>query len=273
MKKNIDGQGLWGSEDAPDLGKVFQSCIGYASTPGWALLYRKVIDTFQSFENVKVVELGCGLGKVSLLFSLLGAKTTLVDYSEKQLSAARFVHEHFRFNPRIIKGNILNLPEEIRGQYDVAMSFGTAEHFWNADRQVVFNSHAEVLREGGLVIMWVPNRWGFLFHSGRFVRRLLGRSVGLVDETPFTRKELLSRSKKAGITETQIYGGDRLVNDFNNFIINIPKIFGVSNQYKLPTDVDFAKKILIECMKTNSTKIKFLNDRFSYPLVLTGYRS
>ena len=115
MKNNVDGQILWGSEGSPDLSKVFQSCMGYANTPGWALLYRKVIDNFQKFENLKVIELGCGLGKVSLLFSLLGAKTTLVDYNEKQLSAARIVHEHFRLNPRIIKGNILNLPEEIRG--------------------------------------------------------------------------------------------------------------------------------------------------------------
>ncbi len=273
MKNNLESQILWGNEGVPDLNRVFQSCVGYASTPGWALIYRKVIDTFQKFENLNVIELGCGSGKVSLLFSLLGAKATLVDYNEKQLSSAKFAHKHFGLNPRIIKGNILNLSEEVRGKYDVAMSFGTAEHFWNSDRQAIFNIHAEVLRKGGLVIMWVPNRWGFLFHTGRFVRRLLRRSVGLIDETPFTRRELLSRSKKAGIAKNQIYGGDRLVNEFNYFIINVSKIFGINTQYKFPTDIDFAKKILIERMKTNSAKIKFLNDRFSYILILTGYRS
>ncbi len=273
MKNNLDGQNLWGREGDQDHNAIFQSLMGYSDTPGWALIYRKVIDTFKKFENLNVIELGCGSAKISLLFSLLGAKTTLVDYSDKQLASAKSAFEHYQLKPRIIKGNILNLPEEVRGHYDVAMSFGTAEHFWNNDRQAVFNIHAEVLSQGGMVIMWVPNTWGLLFHSGRFVRRLLGRSVGHVDETPFTRKELLTRSKKAGISEAQIYGGDRLINDFNYFIINISKIFCGNTQYKLPADVDNAKKILIERMKTNSAKIKFLNNRFSYILVLTGYRS
>ncbi len=121
-------------------------------------MYRKIIDTFQTFENLNAIELGCGVGKVSLIFSLLEAKITLVDCSDKQLFAAKYIHEHFRLNPRIIKGNILNVSEELRGQYDVAMSFGNAEHFWGDERLAVFNSHVEVLRKGGLVITCVPNK-------------------------------------------------------------------------------------------------------------------
>lgn len=273
MKSNINSQTLWGSKGVPDLNKAFQSCMGFTRTPGFALIYHKIIDTFQTFENLDVIELGCGIGKVSLLFSLLGAKITLVDYSDKQLFAAKYIHEHFHLNPRVIKGNILNISEELRGQYDVAMSFGTAEHFWGDERQAVFNNHAEVLRKGGYAFLWVPNRWGFLFHTGRLVRKLLGRSICPIDETPFTRKELLFRAKKAGLTETQIKGGSRLIDDFNGFIIDFSKLFGTSTKCDLPADVDCAKKMLFESMRTNSIKIMFLNDLFSYPLVLTGYRS
>ncbi len=129
-------------------------------------MQESVLASFAGFEGLRTVELGCGEGKVSLLFALRGAKTTLVDYSDKQLRNARYVAQEFEVEPDFRPGNLLQLPEDAFDRYDVSMSFGTAEHFFGEDRQAIFDVHARVLRPGGISFVWVPNRWGLLFHAG-----------------------------------------------------------------------------------------------------------
>ena len=271
-KSNAHEETRWGSDAIPDMDAVFNACVGYASTPGWAFIQHEVVRAFGSFEGLQTIELGCGLGKVSLLFSLLGAKTTLLDDNENQLAAAKFIHEEFHLLPHMIEANLLHLPERLWGEYQVAMSFGTAEHFWGDDRQRVFDNHAKVLRQGGLAILWVPNRYGFLFHFGRAARKLLHRPVCAVDETPFTRHELYRRANNAGLSHVQIRGGELLRNDFSNFIVDVSRIFGARERYSQLPDVDTAKHILRRRMARNCAQIRPWNDLFSYPLVLVGQR-
>ena len=84
-------------------------------------------------------------GKVSLLYALQGAKITLVDYSSKQLERAKYIAESFNVQPIIKYADILQLPASFFGQYDISMSFGTAEHFFGKDRQSIFDVHFNVL--------------------------------------------------------------------------------------------------------------------------------
>lgn len=269
MKNNAEAQDLWGKDDNLDLQKVFQASMGYASSPGWSVLYQTILEKYQRFEGLDVVELGCGQGKVSIIFSLLGAHTTLFDYSDKQLSSAKYIHTSLGLDPEIINGNILSIPDNMAGRYDVAMSFGTAEHFWADDRQTVFDSHARVLKPGGLVVIWVPNIWGILFHIGYNVRKLLRRPVSPVDETSFTRRELFKHAEKAGLINIRILGAEDLKNDFHNFIIKLP---GLKNRAQriIHAHIDSIKDNIILTARTNNSRIGLLNNMFSYPLMLLG---
>lgn len=272
MRNNDDRWPWFTEEGPPDLGQVFGSCMGYARTPAWAFIQGEVRKAFGSFQVLQTIELGCGLGKVSLLFSLLGAKTCLLDYDEKALAAAKYVHRQFGANPDIMNADLLHLPEQLCGRYDVAISSGTAEHFWNADRQLVFQSHANVLRPGGLAVMWVPNRYGLLFHLGRSARILAGRPVCPVKETSFTRGELYRRARDAGFSDIRIRGGELLRNDFCHFIIDPRRLFGLRKEYEKLFDADRAGEALRAGMETNSAGIGVLGNLFSYPLVLIGRR-
>ena len=158
---------------------------------------------------------------------------------------------------------------DICRQYDVSFSFGTAEHFWATDRQTVFNSHVDVLKKVGLSFIWVPNKYGLLFHFGRSIRKVFKRSVCPVDETPFTRKELLERAHNAGLSDAKVYGGQKLINDFHNFILRLSFL---EQDYPegAARDSETAKNILIKSATTNPSRISFLNNQFSYPLLLTG---
>lgn len=269
---NIDAKERWGDEASFDISAVFRSCLGYADCPGWGYIQRSILGVFGGFKGLRVIELGCGEGKVSLLFSLLGASTTLVDYSSKQLERARRVAEKFEVEPIIINDDILNLPHHHRERYDVSMSFGTAEHFFDDSRQKVFDIHFNLLKKGGLSIIWVPNRYGMLFCLGVFLRKVFQRPVCPIDEIPFTRKELFSIAKTAGYNNITIAGGTSIRNDFFNFVIDIPRLLKMPSSQKKFVKAQTAKAELFGRISNHHAVISPIADLFSYSLVLIGKR-
>lgn len=269
---NEQHQVLWGQDAPPELTPVLRSCLGYASCPGWHAIQEAVLATFSGFDGLRTVELGCGEGKVSLLFALRGAKTTLVDYSDKQLRNARHVAEAFEIEPVFMPGNLLRLPSEAFDRYDVSMSFGTAEHFFDDERQAIFDVHCRVLRPGGLTFVWVPNRWGLLFHAGAAMRRLLGRVTCQVDEVPFSRRELTERASRAGLRVVRIVGADYLRNDFNNFIVNLRRLRGLPERAGTYDGAEVARAKLLTAMEQNESRPGVLANLLSYPLLLIGQR-
>ena len=270
LSQNREHQDLWGKDSIPDMTRVLLSCLGYAASPGWSHMQKTVISSFHDFRELETIELGCGEGKVSLLFALRGAKTTLVDYSEKQLRNARYVAEQFHTESKFRQGNILDLPKEFQNRFEVSMSFGTAEHFFNDDRQAVFDVHANALKPGGVTFIWVPNRWGFLFHTGASVRRTLGRDTCHVDEVPFSRRELFQRATRAGLREIQVLGAEYLRNDFNHFVYDMHKLLRSSRRARHFEDSESARHQLLAAMRENNRTTPFLANYFSYPLLLIG---
>ena len=121
MQRNADAKELWGDNSLPDISAVFRSCLGYANSPAWVMIHRSIEDTFGSFNGLKSIELGCGEAKVSLLFSLQGTKTTLVDYNHEQLKSAKYIFEKFNSKPAIVEKDLFRLPKSFWGQYDVSM--------------------------------------------------------------------------------------------------------------------------------------------------------
>jgi hypothetical protein len=272
-KGNRNFQRSWGDDSVPDISSFFRSCLGYSRCPGWGFIRRAIEDSFGSFKSLKTIELGSGEGKVSLLFSILGANTTLVDASRNQLNRARYAADKFEVQPTFVREDLLRLPKYFYGRYDVSMSFGTAEHFFGQDRQRVFYIHSAVLREGGISILWVPNRNGVLFHLGVIARRLFQRQICQFDEAPFTKNELSQRATESGLTDIRIVGGESLINDFNNHILNFHRLLGSPISNKPFAGAQQAKHELLQSMAQNNTYIRPWNNLFSYPLILIGRKS
>ena len=77
----------------------------------------------------RIIEIGCGGGIYSLIFARLGASITMLDYSSDALAIAERNLGALNLKGELLKADAFNLSAEYLGKYDVAMSFGTVEHY------------------------------------------------------------------------------------------------------------------------------------------------
>jgi SAM-dependent methyltransferase len=176
-------------------------------------IYTVLLQTFSDLKGLKTIELGGGTGTYSALLALNGCHATVVDYSPKALDASRALFKTYNITGEQLELNALSLPHEMQGQFDISMSFGTAEHFKGAEREGFIKAHFDVLRKGGLAIISVPNAWCVPYRLWKYKLEKQDR-WNWGEEYPFTRRELRKICSLFSPHET-IYLGDSFLDSFN----------------------------------------------------------
>lgn len=157
-------------------------------------LYFNAIDSLLGSFSLKgkdIIELGSGTGSNSfyLAHSHKARTVTLVDFSEKALDRAKI-----KFCPcpvTKIQKDLLNAsPEQ---DYDLVHSTGLVEHFAGKDRLLIVQRHAQYVRPGGLVMIWVP-----IFSLAFKPIGRINRHIG-IKEIPFTKNELKLLCRESGL--------------------------------------------------------------------------
>jgi SAM-dependent methyltransferase len=168
-----------------------------ARTPRWRAQEELVRGRFGGFDGLRVVEIGAGRGLNGLLYAARGARVTLLDNLELPLEQARSLLEAHGVTADLVVADAFDLPERLRGAFDVSMSFGLCEHFLGARRLAIVRAHLDVLRPGGLALLGVPNRHAPVYRlwKGVLVRR---GTWPLGTEAPFSAAELRELAVRAG---------------------------------------------------------------------------
>lgn len=192
-----DWQEIWSSTKI-DLDQDKKRLNDLESSLRWRRMERLLSNHFGSIEGLKTIEVGSGLGDFSLFFSQRGAEITLSDYSTEALAKGK---ERFQAHGRranFVLADMLDVPDELKGKFDVSFSLGLAEHFQGEDRFKIISAHSEVLRPGGLAFISVPYRYSFLYRIWMSTRKRKGDwEYGL--EIPFSRTEITELSERAGL--------------------------------------------------------------------------
>ena len=173
-------------------------------TVSWRLIEKSILKKFGSFENLNVIEVGAGIGSNALLFAKRGSSVTILDYSQKALERSKEIFKEYSLNAKFICADILK-NNKINKKFDVAMSFGLAEHFLNADRKRVLDFHFELINKNGLVLISVPNKLSPIYMVWMFLSKLFGR-WGFGEEHPFTPREFIEYSKSENRRGVNMYG-------------------------------------------------------------------
>jgi SAM-dependent methyltransferase len=144
-----------------------------------------------------------------------GFSATMLDFSEVGLERSRQAFKELGLKGDFMLQDVLEPEIEYRDGYDVSMSNGFAEHFSRAQRGKVFKEHYRCLRERGVAIIAVPNRYGIPWRIYRGANLAMGkfgyfrRAFSMARENieiPFTRGELIDLASDAGFQITVIIG-------------------------------------------------------------------
>jgi len=222
----------------------------------WQRIEKTVLQEFGSFKDLRVIEIGAGIGNNSALMAKRGASVSVLDYSVNALKRAKTFFKNQNINAEFKRHDALRLPSGLRDRYDISMSFGLAEHFRGLDRFNIMKAHFEILRKGGITFISVPNKYNLPYRIFKFRAEYTGKwSYG--EEYPFSREELKNICYSIGIQKYTIFG-DSLVGSLN-------LIFPFSI---------FEKKLrlrnYLEIFRMRKQKGTFLDQYLSYALVLCG---
>jgi SAM-dependent methyltransferase len=213
----------------------------------------RVVQRFGGFENLDVIEIGAGAGTNAALFAALGARVTVLDYSERALERSSVFFERNGITAMQVHADALDLPSNLVSSFDVSMSFGLAEHFVGEDRTSMIRSHLDLLRPGGVTFVSVPNKANPPY---RLYKLLTSRTrlwnVG--EEYPFSRCELESICSRLGVSDFSFFG-DSLLSSwrFIDPVAAARKILGMKPPARTRSRLQRPTR---------------LDDRFAYALVL-----
>jgi ubiquinone/menaquinone biosynthesis C-methylase UbiE len=149
----------------------------------------------------KILEVGAGTGRDSLILCDAGAEVTVLDYADNSLLLMKQLFSSNVQNVELIKGDAFHLP--IKDNYfDLVFHQGLLEHF--KDPQPILNENFRILKPGGLILVDVPQK----YHIYTIIKHIL---IALNKwfagwETEFTIQELEHKVKSAGFEIVKSYG-------------------------------------------------------------------
>lgn len=212
------------------MNRRLRTCTNYL---GWQHAMRLILEKGVPFSGVKIAEVGCGTGTMSLTFGLLGAAITLIDFSHQVLEQARRIYDLFDCTAEFIQADCMEPPvADLAGRFDFVISGGLAEHFIGEDREKCVRYHRILLKEGGIAYIGVPNKLSPFYQWIKEFRKLTG-TWRIEIEVPFTPKELKTLAKKIGFKEAYVIGNAPLRKD----LIDYSRGFGSAVKELFPSSV------------------------------------
>jgi ubiquinone/menaquinone biosynthesis C-methylase UbiE len=116
---------------------------------------------FPELKNKKLLGLASGGGQQMPIFSALGACSTVLDYSDKQLASERLVAEREGYNIEIIKADMTKTLPFLDETFDII--FHPVSNCYIENVYHVWNECFRILKRGGILLAGMDNGLNFLF--------------------------------------------------------------------------------------------------------------
>lgn len=111
-----------------------------------------ILDNIGDLKNKRILDVGCGFGRDSILFAKNGAIVTGIDISDKSIELAQksAINHNVNVNFKVLKVEDLDYEHH----FDVIYCKGSLHHFYDVEKviSILYNC----LKEGGLLIAQEP---------------------------------------------------------------------------------------------------------------------
>jgi len=156
---------------------------------------------FPDVKGQQIIEVGSGPAHDSIPFARRGADITALDYSEAGLQLAEQIYADLDLPITTVQGNAMQLPFE-DNQFDLAFNGGVLEHFTDAQLESVIDEMSRVVKPGGVVLAFCPNRHNVFYQT--HLKRIAKHSYEF--ERAFTAAEMTARFEARGFQNVQRSG-------------------------------------------------------------------
>ncbi len=176
----------------------------------WLETIKYLDSRLENKENLKAIEIGAGRGLISYLLSeQYGAEPSLLDFSQIALDASKELYKQLGKEGKYIFADATDLPEEQQNAYDFVSSIGLIEHF--EDPTQIVDAHFKAVKDGGFVIIGVPNAWCIPYRIYKFIAEIFDKyEVGYEDPYSYFRVKKIAESRN--IKDYVIVGSSHAAN-------------------------------------------------------------
>lgn len=182
----------------------------------------KILEIHRPGREARVLDLGCGWGTVSFALAPMVSSVVGVDFSARSVELCRKgARELGLRNVEFVQADAADtgLPDE---SLDLVYAVDLLEHLYPDQTQATLDECARVLKRGGRLIVWTPNRGHFL-ETLRNRTILLKRDPSHVDykSMEHIRRKLVDRGfsiEKAYFAESHVPVLRELERSFMSFV-------------------------------------------------------
>jgi 2-polyprenyl-3-methyl-5-hydroxy-6-metoxy-1,4-benzoquinol methylase len=160
-----------------------------------------------NLSGLSVIEVGCGSSIYGCIMARPGAVVMALDQSEKALARTEERANAIGVEVKTVRAEALEFGKIWRGTFDMAMSFGTVEHFRAPLREQMCKVHWDLVKPGGVVVISVPNLLFLPHEILKWILMLRGKWF-LGYEGSFTPWELKRVGWHLGLGHLDFHGTD-----------------------------------------------------------------
>jgi 2-polyprenyl-3-methyl-5-hydroxy-6-metoxy-1,4-benzoquinol methylase len=115
-----------------------------------------IVDAIKNLKksDIKILDIGCGNGNISLALGSLGYSVTGVDIDSTSIENARKINNFKNVQFKVLDANAFDVKDE----FDAIVCSEVLEHLENPSELV--QSIFSILKKDGILVATVPNGWG-----------------------------------------------------------------------------------------------------------------
>ena len=195
------------------------------------------------FNQVELLDLGCGSGQNSIVFDNLNAHCTLVEYDKKSIENAKNIFKKYGKNKyKFFNKDLFKF--KIKKKFDVVVTNGVAHHTFSPIKNI--DIACKFLKKGGFLIIGICTKEGWFQRN--LQRAILFNISNSKEEIVVNAKKLfnehLMRSKRYGMRNDRETIFDTYINPKVNCVTieDIEKIF-LKNKITMYSSLNYEKEL------------------------------
>ena len=159
---------------------------------------RSITRQIKAHGGKDILDIGCGLGEVSVYFACQGYDVTALDISSEMLKATKLLASKYNVKVNTVHSTAESLNIDKKKRFDIIY---VGNLFHHVDIKATLLKLKPYLNEGGMLISWDPLAYNPIIN----VYRKIAMGVRTEDEHPLTRNDIKLFKQNFSDVKTEYY--------------------------------------------------------------------